>query len=239
MTKDEEAAVNAISHRCPEFYRTDPQTWFGMLDANFAMRSPAITNSLTKFYFALQGLPPSVVIHIKPIIKDPKGDAYERMRIKLTKVFEKLALDQAYELLAITEIGSKRPSEAIAYVEELWDSDAVKLAIILRMLPPEVAAGLDDDQGSTPEALGEKADRIQARQAARKAAIGNGISSVATEINAIKKKEYVKKPDTFEGGLCFVHRKFGKDAYTCRGKPCTMEGQLRAKPAGNDKVGHK
>jgi hypothetical protein len=184
-----------------------------------------------------------VLIHIKPIIKSPAGDEHERMRTKLVKVFEKSPLDQAYELLAITEIGAKKPSEAIAYVEELWDSDAVKLAIILRMLPPEVAAGLDDDQNSTPEVLGEKADRILARQTARKTAVGNGISSVATlEINAFSKngkKEYTKKVDTFEGGLCFVHRKFGKDAYTCRGKPCTMEGQVRAKPAGNDKAAHK
>jgi hypothetical protein len=250
MTKDDDTTINAVSNRAPEFYPSDPQTWFGMLDAQYAMRTPPITASLVKFYHALSGLPPSVLIHIKPIIREPKGDPYERMRLKLVATYQKSDLDKSYELLAIRGIGSKKPSEAIALVEELWNEKALKLAIILRMLPPEIAAGLDGDEASSPEELGAKADRILARQTARKdqgkeSGVGNGISAVnaiealQAEISAIKGKRDFKKTDTFEGGLCFVHRKYGKDAYSCRGAPCTLVNSTKPRPAGNANANHK
>jgi hypothetical protein len=163
------------------------------------------------------------------------------MRTKLVATYQKSDLDKSYELLAIKGIGSKRPSEAIAEVEELWNEKALKLAIILRMLPPEIAAGLDDDESSTPAELGAKADRIQARQNARKEhAAANVVNSVdLNEVNAIKAKRDNKHTDTFEGGICFVHRKYGKDAYSCRGTPCSMEALVKPRPAGKDKAGQK
>jgi hypothetical protein len=97
---------------------------------------------------------------------------------------------------------------------------------------------LDGDNELTPKELGDKADRILARQVARKEnVVVNAIET--TEVNAMRAKRDFKKTDTFEGGICFVHRKFGKDAYTCRGAPCTMIGQTKPRPAGNDKAGHK
>ena len=38
-------------------------------------------------------------------------------------------------------------------------------------------------------------------------------------------------------GFCFPHRKYGKEAYSCRGAPCPMAGITAPKPVGKDAAG--
>jgi hypothetical protein len=60
--KPQPAMLNTVSVKIPAFTETFTDCWFSILEAQFV--TSRINSNQTKFYHALQGLPPSVVSSI-------------------------------------------------------------------------------------------------------------------------------------------------------------------------------
>jgi hypothetical protein len=64
----QQQAVAAAVH-LPDFYTDSPQSWFDCLDATFATAN--ITQSITKFHWALSKLSFSLIATVRPLSRDP------------------------------------------------------------------------------------------------------------------------------------------------------------------------
>ena len=67
------AAAAAAAVRLPDFHADSPQSWFTNLDSQFATAN--ITQSLTKFHWAVAKLPFSLNPTIQPLADDPTAVA--------------------------------------------------------------------------------------------------------------------------------------------------------------------
>ena len=67
------AAAAAAAVRLPDFHADSPQSWFTNLDSQFATAN--ITQSLTKFHWAVAKLPFSLSPTIQPLADDPTAVA--------------------------------------------------------------------------------------------------------------------------------------------------------------------
>jgi hypothetical protein len=161
--------------------------------------------------------------------------------------------------LKLPELGDQLATAQFRIVQKLWNQDgaAVKKAIFLRSLPQNLQDALADDDKPLEE-LAERADKILKN---RRATALNGdplvnsvvvVSGMAScdaelaELNAIRQKygsaKYSglskdKPKEKDSTGLCFAHRRYGKEAYSCRGPPCPLTGVTAPKPAGKDQAG--
>ena len=70
---DQQQAAAAATVRLPDFHADSPQSWFTVLDSQFANAN--ITQSLTKFHWAVAKLPFSVNPTIQPLADDPTAVA--------------------------------------------------------------------------------------------------------------------------------------------------------------------
>ncbi len=70
----------AAAVRLPDFHADSPQCWFTYLDSQFATAN--ITQSITKFHWAVAKLPFSLTHTILPLARDPTAiaDPYGRLR---------------------------------------------------------------------------------------------------------------------------------------------------------------
>jgi hypothetical protein len=72
-------AVAAAAIRMPEFYSDSPQSWFDCLDSTFATAN--ITQSITKFHWAVSKLPFSLIATVCPLSRNPTAvsDLYKEL----------------------------------------------------------------------------------------------------------------------------------------------------------------
>jgi hypothetical protein len=249
--------VDSVSVKPPTFWAQDVELWFRVLESQFLIRSPPITKSVTKYYHAMSGMPHSAIQKIADIIRDPSGDPYERMKTKLIECYGRTPLQKSYDLLALPGLGDQRAQDALDVVLRLYDPQALLRAIFLRMLPPHLSKAVagDNDDLST---IAKKIDRLRDDEAANKASaqinyIGPGPGYLGTQTSddlhdpQVPQAAAVYKPPIKSGtnrdatGLCSLHKRHGKKAYSCRGAPCPMIGQTSPRPdstaAGNASAG--
>jgi hypothetical protein len=247
------------SLRLPEFWADRPQAWFNHLEAECELRNPPITRAATKFHLASTALPASIRTQVSQILDKPPADSYTALKAALLALYVKTPLEDAYQLLQLGELGDQLPTTQYRNMVALWNDDgqAVFKAIFLRSLPQNLQDAIADDDNDTGS-LAERADKIIKNRRAAAVNAATGINAVAgtnctpeqLEINAMTsaiklkyatgkninhKPDYNKEKDTT--GMCFAHRKYGKDAYSCRGAPCPMAGLTATKPAGKASAG--
>jgi hypothetical protein len=78
--QQQQAAVAATAIRLPEFYADSPQSWFDCLDSTFATAN--ITQSITKFHWALAKLPFLLIATVRPLSRNPTAvsDPYKELQ---------------------------------------------------------------------------------------------------------------------------------------------------------------
>ena len=69
------APAAAAAVRLPDFHADSPQCWFTNLDSQFATAN--ITQSITKFHWAVAKLPFSLTPTIHPLARDPTAIAVD------------------------------------------------------------------------------------------------------------------------------------------------------------------
>ncbi len=67
--QQQQAAAAAAAVRLPDFHADSPQCWFDCLDSTFATAN--ITQSITKFHWAMSKLPFSLTPTIRPLTPTP------------------------------------------------------------------------------------------------------------------------------------------------------------------------
>ena len=74
------AAAAAAAVRLPDFHANSPQCWFDCLDSTFATAN--ITQSITKFHWAMSKLPFSLTPTVRPLSLDPTAvaDPYRELK---------------------------------------------------------------------------------------------------------------------------------------------------------------
>jgi hypothetical protein len=252
------AAHPYSSLRLPDFWSDRPRAWFNHLEAECDLRNPPITAAATKYHLASTALPASIRSQVAQILDNPPADSYVALKAALIALFVQTPLEDAFQLLKLPELGDQLATAQYRVVEKLWNQDgaAVKKALFLRSLPQTLQDALADDDKPLAE-LAERADKIIKN---RRATALNGepmINSLSgascdaelLELNAIRQKygsakypassnsaKNFKPKEKDNTGFCFAHRKYGKEAYSCRGAPCPMVGILAPRPAGKDQA---
>ena len=85
--QQQQAAVATTAIRLPEFYADSPQSWFDCLDSTFATAN--ITQSITKFHWAMSKLPFSLIATVRLLARDPTavGDPYKELKELLLRSY--------------------------------------------------------------------------------------------------------------------------------------------------------
>ena len=103
------AAVFGASVQLPSFDKVDPETWFTVADANFALRK--VTDATMKYY-VLSKLDAATLRQLSAFLKQPKGDdPYKEIKDELCEAYEPPLEEKLDALFALTDIGDERPKE--------------------------------------------------------------------------------------------------------------------------------
>ena len=112
----QQQAAAAAAVRLPDFHADSPQCWFTNLDSQFATAN--ITQSITKFHWAVAKLPFSLTPTIHPLARDPTAvaDPYGRLKELLLESYGMTEEQRTSKWLDYPMCGSEtRPSV-------LWDN---------------------------------------------------------------------------------------------------------------------
>jgi hypothetical protein len=101
--------------RLPDFHTDSPQCWFDCLDSTFATAN--ITQSITKFHWAMSKLPFSLIATVRPLSRDPTavGDPYKELKELLLRSYGLSDEQMTNKWLDYPMCGDTRPSV-------LWDN---------------------------------------------------------------------------------------------------------------------
>jgi hypothetical protein len=160
------ASVSHVAVKLLDFYMSDPEMWF--TQADFMFRRIKISDSLTKYDYALQKLPCKVLQSMRELaqrvrtsdIKDP----YEQLKDKLTTSYQKSPWQRTFELLDMPDLGDRRPSVLMDAMLALLPDDIkpnrLFLALFLCRLPTEMRDHLATQDLKTPAAMAAAANRL-------------------------------------------------------------------------------
>ena len=207
--------TSAVALKLPTFWRDEPVIWFEQVEAAFATKG--ITNDQTKRDYVLGALDNDTAKEVKQaIINPPQEKKYDALKNALTSAFDRTQDQKDAELLALTDIGDRRPTAHLRYLRNL-NSNGVSLmrAMFLSHLPADVrtivqAQGLKDlDQ------LAEAADRAMDAKDSRPctAAINRGPKTKRSNTN--KRDNTQERDRSQEHSLCHFHKRSGKQARRC------------------------
>ena len=243
--------VGSVAIRLPTFWVTRPEMWFYQTEASFETRNPKITTDMSKYNHVLQALPADVLNDCEHVIKAQGPDRYVALKAALIKAYGKTQDTKNAELLELATrsagLGDKRPSSMLMKIRNLSGSsyEALERAMFLNTLPVTVRTALAGSKAANNDDLAAEADAImeQVLLANRAGGVPGAISNV--EVDAVNRRQSrgpyqapssspsFRRPDT----LCYLHRKYGSDAYACRSPNCPMKDRIRQPPAGNGRAG--
>jgi len=112
--QQQQAAAAAVI-RLPDFHADLPQCWFDCLDSTFATAN--ITQSITKFHWAMSKLPFSLIATVRLLARDPTavGDPYKELKELLLRSYGLSDEQMTNKWLDYPMCGDTRPSV-------LWDN---------------------------------------------------------------------------------------------------------------------
>ena len=230
-----QAAVGAIqaAQRVPAFYPHDPAFWW--ISAENALKSQNISDDATKFNYLVAQLPANAAVFVRDLVLNPPAsDRCKALKEALLDAFEPTGEQKTEMLIGLTDLGDKRPTEMLAYMDSLADDDLRKTAhyrhLFLRTLPASVRSILATSTADIKD-LAKAADKHlrAARPVTKEPRPADSLLASDTSINAVRQRD----------DLCYIHRKYGNAAYACRDpKRCRMRDQVTPRPAaGNATTG--
>ena len=160
------AAVEAPTRffKLPDFWTGSPAAWFGVAEAQFALRG--IVTQRDRFSLVAAVLPESSARRVTHLLAAPGDNCYTDLRVALLAAHQLTAFQKAEKLLSSEPLGDRRPSELLAEMLELvqpGDERTNLFALIfLRRLPAAVRLLLTEDNTEDVRALADKADRCAA-----------------------------------------------------------------------------
>ena len=133
----EEASLQQINIKTPEFMETAVNGWFSILEAQFHLRN--ITASTTKFYMVISSLPAEMVAKIPITILESKK--YEGIKQSLIEAHERTKPELLDKLMSTTTI-TGRPStylqEMLSIAKQIGTGEEIVIHKFLQALPATI-----------------------------------------------------------------------------------------------------
>jgi hypothetical protein len=177
------AAAAAAAVHLPDFHADSPQSWFTNLDSQFATAN--ITQSLTKFHWAVAKLPFSLSPTIQPLADDPTAvaDPYGMLKELLLESYGLTEEQKTSRWLDYPMCGSEtRPLV-------LWDNltalrpktlEEAQIALFIRKLPRHISAMINTKSFDTPKDMIRRCNQLWATQTPEEAAAASATAAAAT-----------------------------------------------------------
>ena len=249
------ASVNATAVKLPQFWPGNPEVWFKQIESVFTTRNPAITTQQTRFDYVVQSLDNSTADRVQSIILNPPAQPYDKLKAALIATFGKSQAAKDQELLNLSGLGDKRPSELLQHMKNLnADPSTLFKAFFLAQLPPDVRKILATSGKTDVDELAIEADRIVEVCRLSHDSQVNAANSwkrmdhptlvdtqpaagMDTQPAARKDTRPVRKktPWRIVPGLCRYHSQFGELAISCA-PPCKF---LPNPSQGNSQTGRR
>ena len=176
------AAVFGATVQLPALDKIEPEAWFAVADANFALRK--VTDSTTRYYYVLSKLDSTTLRKLSAFLKRLRGsDPYAEVRKQLCKALEPSKEQKLDALLATSSMGDERPMEF--GLELLWllgesTTDDILKRIFLRSALPAIVIALKGSRHVKFEELLEAAEDAWATEAATAGAPAATVAAVST-----------------------------------------------------------
>ena len=232
--QQQQAAVAAAAIRLLDFYANSPQSWFDCLDSTFAKAN--ITQSITKFHWALAKLPFSLTATVRPLSRNPTAvsDPYKELQELLLRSYGLSAKQMTNKWLDYPMCGDTRPSV-------LWDNltalqpeskEDAQTALFLRKLPRHISNLINPQAFKTTEELIQRCNELWMAQTPEEAAAAAATAAAAAVVPNMQSpfRNSRRSPSPFRrktpgvdkgrrrgcrDGLCFDHSRFGIKAHKC------------------------
>ena len=151
-------------------------------------------------------------------------------------------------------IGDRKPSNLLMKIRTLSGAsyDALERAMFLSQLPHTVRTALANSKAATNDELAVEADNVleEFQLGSSSFSAPHAISAVdrtPPEVDAasLRPKRQPTRQDSSrpQSDLCFIHKRYGKQAYTCRLSSCPMRDILAPPPSssstGNGRAGRQ
>ena len=215
LSPNQAPTVNATAVKLPAFWQGNPKVWFKQVESVLSTRNPVITLQQTKFDYVIQSLDNHTADRVQAIILNPPEEPYTAIKAALIKAFGKSQEEKDQELLNLSGLGDRKPSDLLQHMQNLnaYPKTLFK-ALFLSQMPPDVRTILATSSKTEVSDLAAEADRIV--EASRLSQGGSTINKVSTTKNL---------PVL---GKCWYHAKFGEKATKCKskdefGNPCQMK----------------
>ena len=207
-------AENNVAVKLPTFWPDNVETWFSQAEAQFRLRN--ITQDETKFSHVAAVLDMETATAAEEILNDPPAtDKYKALKELLIETYGLSDSERAERILAITDLGARKPSQLMTHMLHLYGPQPEKLLlrhIFLRALPEELRQALASYKEKNLRDLAKEADRV-APMVSRQAAHANEAA-----VDAVQQQQQQKR--WRKKGLCFFHWRFGPKSRKCE-SPCT------------------
>lgn len=218
MPEGEEAQVQAVSLKLPQFWPQQPEIWFAQAEAQFAIRN--ITVDETKYYYVVAALDQDTAARVLDLLKNPPAAGkFAALRNRLLETFTLSEFERAGRILHMPELGDDKPSALMdKMLGHLGSHTPCFLfqRVFLERMPEEIRPALVHANLADPRELARMADQLW--QAHRQ------------ETCVVRNRKTAQKKDRPTTEICYYHHRFGQEARQCRA-PCKFS---MAMPSGND-----
>ena len=208
---------NAVGLKLPQFWPSDPETWFHQVEAQFHIINISVDD--TKFYHVVAVLDPPTARRIRDTIRNaPTGQRYETLRKRLCGAFGLDESERANRILAMRGLGDQKPSEVMDEMLAFADGHTpcfLFKQIFMNQLPEPLQIQLATADFNDPRKFALDADKLWLAKNACDA------SAAINELAPKPNKTPVTRPRI--NGYCFYHEKFGTNAKKCCAT-CTFPG---------------
>ena len=203
----------------PDFWESRPTSWFLLFDEHL---SKFAVTEREKFTTLLPLLSDTALSRLDHVLRSPGLAPYARAKEALLLHFERTPQDRARELRDLRSLGDRTAAETLDLIRSLLPDvpDNPLFEVVLLDLLPKSARDAALHHTPNLEAMAAAADRILA---------GSPDDTVVPTplVAAIARPAAAAASD----GLCVIHAKWGKDAYSCADPPsCRMRAFTRPRP---------
>ena len=217
-----------------EFWVSRPVMWFRLFDGQF----PATLTEDARFNALLNHLPSTALPFVDHILRSPGQTPFTESKDCLIKHYEVSPRDKARTLRSLNSLGDRTPSEMLHYMRSLLPGvpdNALFEAIFLDLLPADARnAAVKHDALSD---MAVAADRVLAE-----APTASSMNAIADSPDASFSLAQVDASSASKrsgkSSLCYVHRNYGKKAFSCASpRTCSMRNVIAKQEQGNSNAG--
>lgn len=200
---------NTVSAKLPAFWADNVETWFSQVEAEFSLRN--ITVDQTKYSHVLAVLGNEAAAAAEQLINNPpQTEKYAALKEFLLDAFGLSESERAERLLAIEDLGTRKPSQLMNRILHLYGNHEHNFLIrhiFMRALPENLRQSLASCTEENLRKLAKEADR-QAPMVKRQAYHADSHAIDAARQSVVRSRT-----------LCYYHFKFGARAKKCQ-QPC-------------------